>query len=364
MPLSDIVQVSITRTTQSLSTADFGTIAIVGPNLTAGTRVTTWSTADLTSLAAALTGGDTADEYLAALAIAQQSPRPASFKIIHKGEAEGFDDALAAAILIDQLFYGIIITSRTPADVLEAAVWVEANQRVFITASAVTRNVDTAQATDDGTDEVADSISAIINARGYDRTAVLYHEDAADEYPDAGMLAVFLIRRPGTYTGMFKKITGFATSNLTPTYSTNALAKKCNIYETIGGKMMIREATVGSGEFFDVIHFCDWFQARMTEAIFGLLARTEKVPFSPEGLVSIRGEMDTIGQLGIDIGGFTKTRYDEDTGEQLGGYLTIMPDFDDIGINDKATRTLNNVEFKAFLAGAIHKVMIYGTVTL
>jgi hypothetical protein len=128
--------------------------------------------------------------------------------------------------------------------------------------------------------------------------------------------------------------------------------------------MMIREATVGSGEFFDVIHFCDWFQARMTEAIFGLLARTEKVPFSPEGLVSIRGEMDTIGQLGIDIGGFTKTRYDEDTGEQLGGYLTIMPDFDDIGINDKATRTLNNVEFKAFLAGAIHKVMIYGTVTL
>jgi hypothetical protein len=364
MSLSEIVQVNITRTTQSLSTADFGIIAIVGPNTTAGTRIATYSTSDLATLAAALTGTTTAAEYLAALAIAQQSPRPATFKVIHKGEEEGFDDALAAALLEDQLFYGVIVTSRTQADVLEAAIWVEANQRVMITASAVTRNVDTAITTDDGTDAVADSISAICHARGYDRTVVLYHEDAAAEYPDAGMLAVFLIRRPGTYTGMFKKITGFTTSNLTPTYSTNALAKKCNIYETIGGKMMVREGTMASGEFFDIIHFCDWFQARMTEAVFGLLARSEKIPFSPEGLVSIRGEMDAVGQLGIDIGGFTKTRYDEDTAEQLGGYLTIMPNFDDISINDKASRTLNNVKFKAFLAGAVHKVMIYGTVTL
>lgn len=362
MSLSDIVNVTISRDTQTLSVAGFGTINIVGPNLT-GDKIQYFSTEDLAALAAALTNGDEDEEYIAAQAIAAQSPRPLQFAVSLKEADETYTQALDAIKILDNDWYGLIIVSRTASDVLLAAAWAEANGKVFATASANSRIVDTDYSTDDGTDEVADSLPAIFKARSYARSYCLYDEDAAVAYPDAGMLAVWLSRLPGSYTGMFKKITGATPSNLTPTYQKNALDKNCNIYETIGGINMVRESTSGEGEYFDVIHFIDWFQARLMEEVFGTLVRNDKVPYSPEGLVAIKSAIDAVGQRGIDAGGFTKKRFDAD-GNQVGGFYSIMPSIDSISANDKALRKLSGVRFKGFLSGAIHGVVINGNVVL
>ena len=49
---------------------------------------------------------------------------------------------------------------------------------------------------------------------------------------------------------------------------------------------------------------------------------------------------------------------------QIGGYYIITPTFSSIPSADKSSRTLNNMQFVAFYAGAIQKVQINGNVTL
>lgn len=363
MPLSDIVNITISRDAPTVSQAAFGVENICGPNLKGDSKILYFNTNDLSEVASALTGGTDAPEYKAALSIASQSPAPRTFAISRKDGNEDYDEALAAIKLIDNDWYGLTITSRTAADVLLAAKWAEANKKVFWTASSASRIIDTAFSTDDGKDEETDSIAAILKARSYVRSYSLYHGSADTEFPEAGFLGSLLARQPGSYTGMFKNIVGIGTSSLTPTNSKNALDKNCNIYQLISGISMVRESTSGQGEFFDIIHFIDWIVSRLGEAVFGYLAKLDKVPFTSEGLVGLKSVMDQIGQLGISVGGFSPISYNED-GTQIGGFSCTVPRIEDVLDADRSARKLTGVKFRGFLAGAIHAVEMVANITV
>jgi len=191
----------------------------------------------------------------------------------------------------------------------------------------------------------------------------LYHESADTEFPEAGFLGSLLARQPGSYTGMFKNIVGIGTSSLTPTNSKNALDKNCNIYQLISGISMVRESKSGQGEFFDVVHFIDWIVSRLGEAVFGYLAKLDKVPFTSEGLVGLKSVMDQIGQLGISVGGFSPISYNED-GTQIGGFSCTVPRIEDVLDADRSARKLTGVKFRGFLAGAIHAVEMVANITV
>lgn len=446
MPLSDVVNVKISRETTAVSQAGFGILNIVGPNLNSENRIEYFSTDDLTGLGAKLYGGSSAPEYIAALAAASANPKPSSvavsqaisdklldfatgtwtagdIKITVNGTeytvlfntnkttsiddiataiqahadistavalddvitvtpvegallaitvdlsevtgtleyapstsvTEAYNTALDAIKAADNDWYGLILTSRVQADVELVAVWAEANEKQFVTASADTDIVDTT-ATADTT-----SIAAVVKAAAYARTYVLYDPNAATKFGDAGWLAGMLARIPGSYTGMFKKAYGTSAAKLLPSQSKNALDKNANVYELIGGVNILRESKCGEGEYFDIIHFADWVKARVTEAVFALLARSAKIPYTPEGLISVRGEIDQVLQQGVDNGGFSQEDYDENK-DQIGGYSITIPAFESISSVDKSARILNNVKFKGYLAGAIHAVTINGTV--
>jgi hypothetical protein len=73
MDINNIVEVSVTRETRTVSQVGFGTICILGPNVNVASRLTRYSS--LSSLEQVLIGGSSAPEYLAAQAIFSQSPR-------------------------------------------------------------------------------------------------------------------------------------------------------------------------------------------------------------------------------------------------------------------------------------------------
>jgi hypothetical protein len=73
MDISNIVSVTVSRETQTVSQTGFGVINILGPNVNLSTRLTRYSS--LSSLATVLHGGVLAPEYLAAQAIFSQSPK-------------------------------------------------------------------------------------------------------------------------------------------------------------------------------------------------------------------------------------------------------------------------------------------------
>ena len=83
MPLEDVVNVQITRETLTVARAAFDVPLILGINANFPERVRSYSTSDLSGLAADIVGGTASREYLAAQALASQNPRITSFKVGH-----------------------------------------------------------------------------------------------------------------------------------------------------------------------------------------------------------------------------------------------------------------------------------------
>lgn len=272
-------------------------------------------------------------------------------------EMETYTQALNNIKLYDNGWYGLVVCDRDSSDVQLIAAWAESNTKIYMTTSADANIVDVSDVSD------TTSIAALLKASGYLRSGVIYHATAASAYPEAGYLANKLCRTPGSYTAMFKAIAGLAVSSLTTTQLNNARDKNVVVYTSTSAINMTWDGKMASGEYLDVVHFIDWFSARMAEGVFGLLAREPKVPYTPEGLAAIRAEMEKVGEAGIEAGGLSKTLYDDVTKLQIGGFYVTMPLFSSISANDKANRELNNVKFTGFLAGAIHLVTIEGTIT-
>jgi hypothetical protein len=111
-------------------------------------------------------------------------------------------DDLSAILDEDSAWYGLVLTERVKATQLAAAEWTEANEKLFITASA-DADILNVSATDD-------LISTLKNTR-YFRTAVLYHTNAATEYPDAAWAGRVFTIQPGAETWALKGL-----SSITP----------------------------------------------------------------------------------------------------------------------------------------------------
>lgn len=270
---------------------------------------------------------------------------------------ENYDDALDAIVLYDDDWYGLCIDSRTQATQEDVAAWTEAKKKIFVTADSTANIVDTTDAADTTT------LAAVLKAAAYGRSVVVYSALAATEYPDAALLGKILPHDPGTYTAKFKTLASITADALTATQSTNARDKNCNVNEEIGGVNIIREGTVAEGEFIDNIIFIDWLNSRITEEVYGVLVNNLKVPYTVQGMAAIKGAIEKILKIGQNRGGISE--YSQDSNKiQNGGYVVSLPAFEDIASADKASRTLRDVEFTAWLSGAIHAVVINGVVTL
>lgn len=354
MGIRDIVNVTITRETRAVSQQGFGTVLIVGPNPTFD-RIKYYSgSTALTDLAADLTGGSAAAEYLAAALLMSQSPKPVMFAVGRKKSGDAsYADALAEIQAVDDDWYGVLITSRTQSDVLSAAGWVEASEspKIMGTASAEADLIGKTLAEEVS---VPSSTPYKIKALGYVRTFCFYHASAATVYIEAAAFGKVVTQDPGSYTLKFKSFSGVTSDDLNPTQAKNAHDKYCNTYEPVGGVDIVQDGWVSGAEFLDVMIFVDWLQARITERVYSKLVNLPKVPFTDAGVAVIEGEVKAQLQEGIDVGGIASDP----------APVVEVPLVADVSDNDKATRTLPDVEFSATLAGAIHFVTVEGKVTV
>jgi hypothetical protein len=271
--------------------------------------------------------------------------------------SETYDEALALINAEQPDWYGIAAATRTIAKQQLVATWTEANKKYYIAGSADTNIINQTLAAD------TTSIAALAKAQSLDRTTAFYSANAATQGPEAALFGKILPLNPGTYTAMFKSLATITVDELTPTQSTNALAKNAGVYQPIGGKNISREGKVGSGEFIDVIIFIDWLNARIGEEVYAQLVKVPKVPFTNPGILSIKSAIDVPLSVGQNRGGISPLAFDDDN-VQIGGYVITVPRLQDVTSTDKANRYLQDVLFTAWLAGAIHKVRIDGVVTL
>ena len=141
------------------------------------------------------------------------------------------------------------------------------------------------------------SIAAKCNQSGYVRTFVLYHQDAASDFPECAWFGGVLPLDPGSETWKFKRLNSISYSNLTSTQSQNARNKKANTYEFIGGVGITREGTVAQGEFIDIVRGVDWLTSRIQEFVYSVLVNSNKVPYTDAGITAIESEVKRALQL-------------------------------------------------------------------
>ncbi|HAV77035.1 MAG TPA: hypothetical protein DCX53_06750 [Anaerolineae bacterium] len=339
MPLRDIVDVFIDRQTRAVSRVGFGTPLFVGETQNFSERVRTYSSIDGVAEDFALTD----PEYLMALAAFSQSPSPVRVKIGRKDPLEDYPTALQAIIDEDDDWYGLAITSRDAQDILDVAAFIEARVKLFSAASADEGVKDPNSITD---------IAYLLEDAAYERTFLSFHNDAATIYPDAAVLGKNLPLDPGSITWKFKTLAGISADTFTTNERDAVLAKNANIYEEIAGVNIYEEGTVAAGEFIDVIHGIDWLTARIQERIYELLVNAPKIPYTNKGIAVIEGAVRQQLDVAVDQGVIAPEP----------AYTVTVPDVLDTEESDRAARILRDVNFEARLAGAIHSVVVRGTV--
>jgi hypothetical protein len=270
--------------------------------------------------------------------------------------AETYTEALTALNASKPDFYGIVTETVAVAKQTLVAAWVEANKKVYFAASAV------ADIVNEDLDTDTDSIAAVIKNGSYTRTFVFYSALAATVGIEAAAFGKILPLDPGTYTLKFKSPSAIAADTLTTTQAINADAKYVTTLQEVGGINIYAEGKSGSNEYADVIIFIDWLEARITESVFATLAGNNKVPYTTTGIMQVRASLEAPLKIGQNRGGISPHAFDSN-GAQIGGYNITVPTLAGISSADKLARTLDNVSFTAWLAGAIHFVKINGRIT-
>lgn len=302
----------------------------------------------------------TDEEYIAAAAFFANSPNPGTLKIGRVDAGEDWDDALDAIIAVDNVWYGLVATDRTSAEVQRIAAWVEdqgsttnKNYKLFVTASA-DANILVAAATSD--------IAYIFSVAEYDRTATLYHQDAALTYPECAWVARMFTVDPGAGSWMFKTIAAFDPTVMTAGQRTAGLAKFANVYETYGATDMTHDGQVASSEYIDIIRGIDWLESTMASNIFAILAAADKIPYTNAGIAAIEAEVRSKLDEAIEVGVLRASPDDYD-GQP---YRITTQRVSEISAADRSNRLLPStaMTFDAKVAGAIHAVEVAGTVAV
>lgn len=198
-------------------------------------------------------------------------------------------------------WYGLVLASRTDEDMLQAAAWIEPEgHRIFIAQTSTSGVLSSGSSTD---------LAAVVEARAYTRTAVLYHAtgtEAADAALLARVLSADLDETSTTFD--FHRLTGVTADEITTTQRDVALGKQAIVYLPLKGIAVSYGGKAGSGNWLDEVMVGDWLRARIEEdiaqALIDASARGEKIPHDDAGYAVFEAIVRDVYGRGVDAGHF------------------------------------------------------------
>jgi hypothetical protein len=263
----------------------------------------------------------------------------------------GIATDLAAIQAEDGNWYGLLLDCGGKAEILAAATWVEANQKLAAFDTADSANMDPASTTD-----TLSQLKALSLARsaGWVVTSNLLVGLSS------GMMGSRLPANPGSDTWKFKTLAGVKIQTMTEGQKSAVFAKHGNTYTSIAGIGTSEEGWTAAGEFYDVTRFLDWLRSEIKVRVFALLVNSEKVPYTDAGVDMVAGVIMSALTDGVRAGGMDKG---DGTAANPGPTVTA-PKVLSVDPTIRATRKLPNITFKGRLAGAIHSLEINGTLSV
>lgn len=341
----DIVDVEVKVSTSAISRQGFNSLLILGKATSfnaSWTAAGTYQVKEYTSLTQALSDTDIiTDSPVQKMLTAAFAQNPRVPKVYVANATGGNVNTPATDLtqiaLLNNAWFGLTMENDSVAAIDNAMPWVAANKKYgfFRLASKSTFP------------------SATSNW-----SSVWYSSTSPLDYIDVAAASAILARTPGSYTAAFKELEGVqATTGLTVADETTFRSKGVNWYPEVGGRKITYNGTVYNGAtsgFIDTYIGALYLEARMEEDVYATLIAAEKVPYTDDGINIIVNAV--YGRLGQSV---------------AEGYLAAdpapvvsAPKARNVPATDKAARLLQNVEFIAYTAGAIQRVLIKGTVVV
>ena len=237
-------------------------------------------------------------------------------------------------------FYGVIATRHfVEADIKAMATAIQTDVKHYAAL------LDNSSGTYDGVfnPSVDDDICSYLKGKSISKTSVIMTK-TADNEPDAAILGRQLSRIPGSSSFMYKTLVGVMVDKYT-TGERNAMrAKRCNYYESQGGKGIFKDGITPVGEWIDIVIGMDYLAVRTEEFVFANLSAPEKIGWD---------ELDIIESLVLNsmlLYGVSNRFITKDS------IKIVMPQT--IDPMDKADRKLKTIKASAELVGAIHYVNV------
>jgi hypothetical protein len=200
---------------------------------------------------------------------------------------------------------------------------------------------------------------SVLKASRYYRTAVIYHTNAATEYPDAAWAARVFTIQPGGETWALKGLSSVTPSKLTATQKQTIVNKGGNTFEFYQAQIALTNpGKTSAGEYIDIIRFRDWLKDTIQVNMTQMLINRNKVPYTNQGIQLCVSNLRKSLQEGQNVGGIAPDELD-DAGETVPGFVITYPNAVELAPSIKASRVLD-LGFTARLAGAIHVVEVTG----
>lgn len=328
------VTVTITRQTKAVSQAGFGL-----PLILSHEKVSEYKEyRDIDGIATDF--GVESATYKMASALFGQSPRP--FKIAIHGilnDAPGTPDKLVEALneLIKKHndFFYVLCTDQTDEAITAIAKWVNTQSKFYF----------------------ASTSNKALHAALKSQNTILLVTDKPDEHPAVAWVGNCAPREIGGYTWTFKTLNGIVPDNYDET-ELGEIEKGANAYISEGGVDITSKGVTTTGEYIDILQGQYFLESRLTEAIFGLLARMPKVPYTDAGISIVVAETESVLKRASNQG---ITAVDSD---DIPLYAIKAPKASEVATNDKAQRILPDVNWTATIAGAVENVQINGVLKL
>lgn len=388
LPYSRVVDVTVTRQDKFPTTAGFSTALLVQPvALTGKVDATTRTKLYATIEEVAADWVSTTEAYKAAASFFKAKVRPKALKIAYRNTANPIADEMNAIWAADSDWYWGLHTKELAdtaalADQKALADWAETHNVIF---GLDSNDTDTETAGGASTT----SIAAYVQANGYDRSAVFWHETAGTYLAAAAWgyasgrdldKANYKLAKKGVidsgqaYTMKFKTLPGIvpiskgsaavqAITGFVPGTGLSADAGYfANTYVDIGGVSMLVEGSVGSGAFIDEIHATDWIRARMQESVLGVLANNARVPFTNPGAAflveaGVQPPMRRAVAAGIIAGDL------DDDGIYQPAYEIAFDDVENLTASQRRQRIAPDIKVTFRYAGAFHYASVTMTLT-
>ncbi|QIQ61213.1 tail sheath protein [Bacillus phage vB_BcM_Sam46] len=330
------VNVVISRQTQPVARQGFGMPLVVATEKALSYK-------EYTTLAEV--GADLAEStetYKLVQALFAQTPRPAKVAIVGVVFTEGTTEVTALTDLLNTTrlskdeWYYLLSAAQAEATVTALSSWAAANGKFYFLSTS------------------SKTLSGTLNS---DHTVVMVHP-TPKTYPAAAWVGACSPKDVGSFTWTFKTLNGIAPAGYTQAEIDEIEAAKGSTYIKEAGVNITSKGQTTSGEYIDIVQGQDYISSRMAEDVFGLFTRTDKVPFTAQGIALIVAEVEKVLKQ-ANVKGIIASDAD---GKPL--YSVSAPDITEVSQNDKAKRTLPNLKWTATLAGAIEDVDIQGTLIL